>query len=134
MTNYEQQAVEFLKKADAKIKIEFVGFAINRQWNEKEKRPLYNVTISTPKGEMNFDFWDSIHNTEEKKAANLNEYDILACLTKYDPGTFEDFCFDYGYDTDSRSAEKLYFSVCNEYHNLCRIFTADQMDELSEIN
>ncbi len=27
-------------------------------------------------------------------------YDILACLTKYEVGTFDDFCSNFGYDTD----------------------------------
>ena len=50
------------------------------------------------------------------------EYDVLACLTKYDPGTFQDFCDNFGYDTDSRNAEKTYNAVKEEYNNLCALF------------
>lgn len=64
MNEYTKQANEFLAKANATIKIEFSGLAVNRQWKEKEKRCFYDVTITTPHGSMNFDFWDSIHNTE----------------------------------------------------------------------
>lgn len=60
-------------------------------------------------------------------------YDVLACLQKYDVGSFEDFCNDFGYDTDSRNAEKTYKAVCNEYKNLCRIFTDDEMVLMREI-
>ena len=69
--------------------------------------------------------------------ANLNgdeptAYDILACLTKYDPGTFEDFSSDYGYDEDSRKAESTYKAVCKEWRNVERVF-GDCLDELREI-
>lgn len=166
MNEYRKQAVDFLAKANASIKIEFSGVAINREWKEKEKRNFYDVTITTPLGSMNFDFWDSIHNTEisqmsveewarkhrldtylysdrvraqkqlkaAKEEAKPNEYDILACMTKYDPGTFEDFCCDFGYDEDSRTAERIYLAVIKEYKQLSRIFTAEQMEELQEIN
>ena len=68
-----------------------------------------------------------------KAKAVPNEYDVLACLEKYDPGTFEDFCSEFGYDEDSRTAEKIYIAVINEYKNLTRIFTEEQMEELREI-
>jgi hypothetical protein len=63
-----------------------------------------------------------------------NEYDVLACLTKYDPGTFENFCGDFGYDTDSKTAEKTYSAVCDEYKNVQALFTDAEIEELSEIS
>ena len=166
MNEYLKQANEFLAKANATINIEFSGLAVNRQWKEKEKRCFYDVTITTPNGSMNFDFWDSIHNTKiqqmtleqwarkhhldiyyywdkvqaqrelkaAKEEAKPTAYSVLACLTKYDPGTFEDFCSDYGYDEDSRTAEQIYFAVCKEYRQLAKIFTPEQMKELQDIN
>ena len=68
-----------------------------------------------------------------KADAVPNEYDVLACLEKYDPGTFEDFCSELGYDEDSRTAERIYIAVIKEYKDLTRIFTEKQMEELSEI-
>ena len=59
-------------------------------------------------------------------------YNVLACLTKYDPGTFANFCAEYGYDTDSRKAEKTYFAVQDEFQNVQRLF-GDSIDALSEI-
>jgi hypothetical protein len=60
-------------------------------------------------------------------------YDILACLTKSDPGTFEDFCSSYGYDDDSRSAERTYNAVREEWLNLAALFTEEEMAELQDI-
>jgi hypothetical protein len=169
MNEYIKQAINFLKKTHTEIKIEYVGLAVNKEWKEKEKRCLYEITLTSPRGAMTFDFWDSIRNTEiktmtleayaekryhvvfpsltqaekmqanrelavKKKAASPSAYDILACLTKYDPGTFEDFCSDYGYNEDSRTAERIYFAVQKEYNQLARLFTPEQMEELLEIN
>lgn len=169
MNEYVKQAAEFLHKAHAEMKIEYVGLALNKEWKEKEKRCLYEITLTSPRGSMVFDFWDSIRNTEiktmtleayaekwyrtafssltqaekmqankelavKKKTAVPSVYDVLACLTKYDPGTFEDFCSDYGYNEDSRTAERIYFAVRKEYTQLARLFTLEQMEELAEIN
>lgn len=60
-------------------------------------------------------------------------YDVLACLTKYDPGTFEDFCNEFGYDTDSKKAEKTYNAVLNEWQNIQALFSDSEIEELQEI-
>lgn len=60
-------------------------------------------------------------------------YDVLACLQKYDVGTFEDFCGDYGYDNDSIKSLKTYKAVKKEYENVIKMF-GDVMNELEEFN
>lgn len=60
-------------------------------------------------------------------------YDILATLTKSDPGTFEDFCWNFGYSTDSKEAEKTFHAVDKEWHEVSRLFN-DCLEELQEIN
>jgi hypothetical protein len=60
-------------------------------------------------------------------------YDVLACLTKYDPGTLEDFCSEFGYDTDSKKAEKTYLAVKDEWQNVCALFTDAEIEALQEI-
>lgn len=157
MDEYIEQATEFLQKTNSEIKIEYMGLSVNREWKEKEKRCLYEITLTSPRGSMTFDFWDSIRNAEiktmtleayaekryrmpfsslmqAKKNAVPSVYDVLACLTKSDPGTFEDFCADFGYDEDSRTAERIYFAVQKEYAQLAKLFTPEQMEELAEIN
>jgi hypothetical protein len=54
-------------------------------------------------------------------------------MTTYNPGTFEDFCSEHGYDTDSKKAECTYNAVKDEYMNLCILFTDEEMEMLSEI-
>ena len=62
-----------------------------------------------------------------------SEYSILACLTKYDPESFEDFCSEYGYDTDSKTADRVYAAVKEEWLNVCRIWVDSEIEELCEI-
>lgn len=61
-------------------------------------------------------------------------YDVLACLQKYDVGTFEDFCSDFGYDTDSRTAEKTYKAVVKEYDKMCSLFNDEELELLQLIS
>ncbi|MCR4331052.1 MAG: hypothetical protein NUV49_04215 [Patescibacteria group bacterium] len=61
-------------------------------------------------------------------------YDVLAAIQKNDPGTFHDFCMDFGYDEDSRRAEKTYEAVKEEYTQLSRLFTDSELEEMQEIN
>ena len=68
-----------------------------------------------------------------RKKTRPNCYDVLACLTKYDPGTFENFCAEYGYYEDSRTAERVYIAVQNEFANLKRIFDPEQLEAMREI-
>lgn len=60
-------------------------------------------------------------------------YEVLSCLNKYEPSSFEDFCSDFGYNIDSKKAEKIYFAVQKEWANLNRLFTEEQLNELREI-
>lgn len=61
------------------------------------------------------------------------EYDLLACLQKYEVGTFENFCANFGYDTDSRRAKKTYKAVLKEYAQVCTIFSPKELEEMQEI-
>lgn len=69
----------------------------------------------------------------ERDARKITEYDVLACMTKYDPGTHEDFCHEFGYDTDSIKGLETYLAVQEEWNGLRRIFTPEQLEELTEI-
>ena len=60
-------------------------------------------------------------------------YDVLACLTKYNPGTLEDFCSEFGYDPDSKKAEKIYVSVLEEFKNVAMLWNDQEIEILQEI-
>ena len=59
-------------------------------------------------------------------------YDVLSCITKYDPGTFNNFCSEFGYNNDSMKDFAVYQDACKEWENVYRLFS-DCLDELQEI-
>lgn len=62
-----------------------------------------------------------------------SSYDILTCLEKYEVGSFEDFCSNFDYDTDSRKAEGIYKAVLNEYTQLCTLYSDKELEKMQEI-
>lgn len=132
MSEYIKQAEQFLVDTGTRFEIghQFTGPYFP---DDKESRDVYQFTLTNARGMYSSRFGDSLINTRRMRKVKPSAYDVLACLTKYDPGTFENFCADYGYDTDSRKAEKVYFAVQNEYAALRRIFTPEQLGQLQEI-
>ena len=139
---YDEQAINFCEKTNTTIQAEFVGRDIP-QWEERKN--LHNhflITLQRGKRSYTFDFWDSIYNTEKSIKASKDflfdkfyprEYDILACIQKYDCGTFEEFCSEFGYDTDSRKAEKIYNACVKEFTALQTLYNDEEIEEMQEI-
>ncbi len=96
---------------------------------------------------IEFSFWNSIHAKEQAEHSNKgdkpNAYDVLAGI--YNPvESFADFCSNFGYNEDSRTAERIYNEdsrtaerIYNEDLELNKkietIFTAEELEKLTEI-
>lgn len=170
ISEYEQQAVDFLTKAELEFRAVLIGndcptfckdAKTDTDMDKLDTYPRrthihgkhYRCTISSKgRGHVSFDFWNS-YSDEEYNALGSKKYqygetmlrydrkgkripvayDLLACITKYDPGSFENFCGDYGYDTDSRKAEETYRAVVKEYAKVCKFFTDAELEQLGEI-
>lgn len=152
-SEYTKQANDFMEKTGTTMETKLLG---NMPYfeDDKENRDVYQITLRRPvHGKTrvwSFRFGQSIANSGDKVKRNPygktmydhelisrkriipTAYDILAGITKNDPGTFDDFCGYFGYDTDSRKAEKIYFDVQKEWKEVSNIF-GDVMYELQEI-
>ena len=146
MNEYIEQAINFCKKNNVEIEISFS----NRDKyfvGDTKKRDIYNVKIIRNSKSFEFKFGDSLYNTEKNtkikggkktrfEVVKPSEYDILACLQKYDIGDFDDFVSDCGYSFNTEGEyiriKKTYFEVKEEYSNVLNVFK-DIMDELQEI-
>lgn len=127
-TNYQQQAIDFLNAT-------YTSFTANYKEHDyyfdgdKDTRDIYIIVLKNKLHRYRFTFGQSISNTGTAPTA----YDVLVSLNKYEVGSFEDFCGDYGYDTGSRSAYKTYKAVLKEWKNIERLFSSEQIELLQEI-
>lgn len=128
-SSYTKAANLVTKVFNIKLKVLDKGY---RKYfkDDRDARWVFKMVISRDKKRYTFTFGQSIAAAD----AEPTIYDILTCLTKYDPGSFEDFCSDFGYDEDSRSAEKTYKDVVKEYKAMRRLFTEEELEVLSYIN
>lgn len=125
--NYQQTTENFAKKHGIKFTSEYTKFA--RYWaSDKEARAIFKCTLERNGQKYTFKFGQSIVNGTKDPEL----YDILACLTKYDPIDIDNFRAEYGYK-DKALAESRFTKVQDEYNNVNRLFW-DIMDELQEIN
>jgi len=148
MSDYEKQAQDFMDKYGVTMKAEFLYHGPYFD-DDKEKRDVYNITLSRNGVPWVFKFGQSLdrsgpgaHGSYYEAYMNKKRglkrrtppapYDVLACLQKYNVGTFHDFCGDFGYDTDSTKARELYFRVQKEAKKVQSMFH-DCMEELLEI-
>lgn len=156
-TDYQKQADDFLKSCGATLTARFL-FSGPYFPDDKDQRDVYEITITRKdRKPWVFKFGQSIAHSQsgvEKELAILDRkgfpswskkaleakrkkqpptaYDVLACIEKHDVGTFDDFCAEFGYDTDSRKAETLYFAVQKEGKECQRMF-GDVLEALQEI-
>jgi hypothetical protein len=125
--NYQQQANDFAKKHGVKLLINSSKYG-NHFAGDEQKRFIFNCTLVRKSQKFTLDFGQSI--AAEDTPPTM--YDILTCLTKHDPETFEYFCSEYGYNTDSINAQKTYKAVKREFNGVNRLFS-DVLEQLQEI-
>lgn len=130
---YIKKAKEFCEKTGTKVSINFEG-CNPCPWDEGRLHNEYKVIIKRNHKQMTVHFWDSLYNTKVNEKPT--EYDILACLEKYDVGELDDFIADFGYViSDSKSYAEImgtYKAVKKEHKNVVRVF-GDVIEELAEI-
>lgn len=125
MNKYDQQAEDFMKKTGTKIKISFLKKGLHFA-DDKMPRDIYRVRISRGRKSFTLQFGQSITETIEKTAPRA--YDILVCLTKNDPGRYEDFTAEYG-----ELSYGIYHAVCKEWKQVSRLFTDEEIEQLQDI-
>ena len=89
----------------------------------------WRVGLKRPRKQMSLFFSKGYGHGGEAPTAE----EVLECLRSdacTDGDTFEDFCACYGYDSDSRKAEKIYKAVHRQTDKLRRFLGADLFTEL----
>jgi hypothetical protein len=139
---YNSQALDWLKATKSGLHITFKKHDYYSP-GEKDKRDLYSVTLRHGRRRYTCTFGQSLNNSGQflphtrKRNPHWMQpdaYSILACLEKYDPGTFENFCSECGYDTDSKKAETTYKAVLKQWTAVSRLYAETELDSLRNIN
>lgn len=138
MTEYENQANEFLKKAETKMTIsrtgEIHGFPFDENdalWHYK-----YHITLTRHHKQYRFMFYDSHYNWSNNKRPS--RYDVLASVEKYDvPYGVIEFGREFGYeindDDDYKRVKKIRDACEEQYDRLYDLFGKELMEDLREI-
>jgi|TARA_R100000789_G_C3005335_1_gene149904 hypothetical protein len=130
--DYEKQATDFLKETETEFKAVFIKNGLYSPFNDEEPRDIYKITLKKGERIYKFRFGQSINNSNGK--TKPTPYEVLASLTSYNPNTFRDFCLSFGYNEDSRIAEKIYKAVLKEWANIQILYNNKEIEKLQEIN
>ena len=122
--DYQKQATDFLEETETTMKTVYVDYAPYFDSDDKA-RDIWRITLRRHGKSYSFKFGQSIADVGETPTA----YDVLACLTKYDPGTLDYFGAEFGWD---KNTVKTYKAVVKEFAGINRLF-ADVIDKLAEI-
>lgn len=126
MENYTKQGEDFLKAANVKMSVKLLRYG-KHFINDPSERYVFLVTFRRDKKQFSIQFGQSIASGNKKPSA----YDVLACITKNDPGTIENFMHEYGYEYKPTN---LYKRVLDEYNKVSNFFTFEEIDQLNDIN
>jgi len=120
-------AKQFVNKYGIKATAEYTD---RNPYMDDERMNHYKVTLRRGRQRMTVYFSMGEALTGEPTAEDV--LDCLAMDASYieNTATFEDFCGELGYDTDSRSAERTYKVTQRQSERLERFLGADLYDAL----
>lgn len=131
---YHAQAEMFLLAHNIVIKFVWKDTACP-PWKEGECKHIhgdhYRVYFRRGNNTFNVSFWNSYD--DAINGIKPHAYDILIAIVKNDPGSFADFCRDFGYNDDSRQAHKTWKSCVKQWEQVKRFFTEAEIEELQEV-
>lgn len=126
---YEEAADLFLENLGVKIQKEWLKYGYHFV-DDKQERHIFKIKISRGRKSYSFNFGQSI----AQGSKSPSSYSILSCLQKYEVGTFQYFCGNFGYEEDSRKAVKIYKAVLKEFAGMQRLFSSEELEIMAEIN
>jgi len=115
------------------VKIRYLG--IKKYFpDDKEYRQVIGVSMKRDGQKIAFPFGLSVNDTEKIMAGTFEEwetlYNVLSCCGSdfFIPETFKDFCYEFGYDEDSRREAQRTFRACRiQSAKLHKIFTDEEI-------
>lgn len=112
-----------------KVEAQYGGVEVPEGWMPGTHP--YKVTLRMERRRLTVPFFQGPAHTSEPTAA-----DVLSCLVSdassfESARSFEEWCGDLGYDTDSRKAERTY-KACGDIAHRLRVFLGPHFEEFSQ--
>ena len=132
------------------MKATFKNFTVSAKFTGSKKAPWNNdsknrmpenwnhhrVTVKNTDNGLftGFDFWCSVAEPQMKKEYGvLNAFYCFVSDAISGKESFEDFCSEFGYDEDSRTAERTWKACKRSFEKLERIYDGDIYDLANEL-
>lgn len=155
-SRYQEQANFFLEVCNVRFEAREAFPQTSPDWAKDGKHGIkWTITLAKAKDGHNlgkwdtvansphlfseivyFDFWGSIAEKERSVHSfkrRPTAYDVLAGIDNWHNDTFEDWCFNYGYDEDSREAYRTYQNCEELAAKLSKVFTREELEALQYI-
>jgi hypothetical protein len=125
----------------AKLKAKGVQFPFDTEGSYNHNKFLISVKNNATGDRTSFYFFGSVNDYNNGKV-ELNEEDLkhaFYCLISDSLSAvndFEDFCSEFGYNTDSRTAERIYKGCKKQYNKAIKLVDneSDLYDLANELN
>lgn len=127
-----------LKRGKHNLSVEFgQSIAHSGKWIVKDFNPKFTKTFHNKNEAVKYKYSIRI-SSKGRVLKNPNHeaptaYSLLTSITKNDPGTFDEFCYEYGYDNDSILATETWKAVKEEWLDVRDFFSRIELEELQEI-
>lgn len=113
----------------------------NTDVHDQTRHNQFKITIKGDAGRVSFDYYGSDFDRQAGKVS-MDEADLKGAVECFlrdamsGGDSFEYFCDDMGYDSDSRKAEKIYKACVRDYKKAIKLFddvttAAEQISEIA---
>ena len=107
-------------------------------WSKKgELVNHFKVTVKVGNKSTSFDFWGSINDYNNGVTELEDLKNALYCFVNdacSADQSFENFCREFGYDEDSRTAERTYKACCKSLDKYNKLTSANIYDTVNALN
>jgi hypothetical protein len=116
---------------EIEVKIKRIGERVGFPFDKKGTAPhfVYSITIHRADDRKTppFKFYGSAHDFEND--TDITPYDVLTSVSCdfFAPNNFNDFCAEFGYDEDSRSALRIFRAVQVQKARLRMVFNEHEV-------
>ena len=140
LSKYERRARAFLAATGARMSARLVDDAARPDWEKGAAyHCLFRVRFTSARGSMIVPAFYCSAQDWYNGRRTVGAYDVLACLQKTDPGSFDDFAADMGFfpiesAADYKRARAAWRGCCREAAGVARCWTGSEISALETIN